>query len=182
VKTNLLFFTKGKPTEKIWYYDLSDVKVGKKTPLTLKHFEDFAAKLATREDSERSWILDLSARKAKAAADAQPFKDVARAKSQEAERLKDRLGELKKAKPRDETAIADAETRLTSLQKEAREATNKADDIEHAVYDLKAVNPHRKTEVDRRTPMELLDLIEAKGQEVAKAVAALRSMTKPIEL
>ena len=43
MKTNLLFFTKGKPTEKIWYYDLSDVKVGKKMPLTLKHFEDFAA-------------------------------------------------------------------------------------------------------------------------------------------
>lgn len=38
VKTNLLFFTKGKKTEKIWYYDLSHVKVGKKTPLTLAHF------------------------------------------------------------------------------------------------------------------------------------------------
>ncbi|MCM8622432.1 MAG: type I restriction-modification system subunit M [Candidatus Accumulibacter sp.] len=38
VKTNLLFFTKGKRTERIWYYDLSWVKVGKKTPLTLAHF------------------------------------------------------------------------------------------------------------------------------------------------
>ncbi len=38
VKTNLLFFTKGKKTKKIWYYDLSHVKVGKKTPLTLAHF------------------------------------------------------------------------------------------------------------------------------------------------
>ena len=38
VKTNLLFFTKGRKTEKIWYYDLSQVKVGKKTPLTLAHF------------------------------------------------------------------------------------------------------------------------------------------------
>ena len=38
VKTNLLFFTKGRGTEKIWYYDLSHVKVGKKTPLTLAHF------------------------------------------------------------------------------------------------------------------------------------------------
>jgi hypothetical protein len=36
-ETNLLFFTKGTPTERIWYYDLSDVKVGKKSPLTLKH-------------------------------------------------------------------------------------------------------------------------------------------------
>jgi len=38
VKTNLLFFTKGKKTEKIWYYDLAGVKVGKKTPLSLGHF------------------------------------------------------------------------------------------------------------------------------------------------
>ena len=38
VKTNLLFFTKGRPTQRIWYYDLSWVKVGKKTPLTLAHF------------------------------------------------------------------------------------------------------------------------------------------------
>jgi type I restriction enzyme M protein len=38
VKTNLVFFTKGRKAEKIWYYDLSNVKVGKKTPLTLAHF------------------------------------------------------------------------------------------------------------------------------------------------
>ena len=38
VKTNLLFFTKGKKTSKIWYYDLTYVKVGKKSPMTLAHF------------------------------------------------------------------------------------------------------------------------------------------------
>ena len=38
VKTNLLFFSKGKKTKRIWYYDLSNVKMGKKTPLTLAHF------------------------------------------------------------------------------------------------------------------------------------------------
>lgn len=38
VKTNLLFFSKGRVTKKIWYYDLSQVKVGKKSPLTLAHF------------------------------------------------------------------------------------------------------------------------------------------------
>jgi type I restriction enzyme M protein len=38
VKTNLLFFTKGRKTKRIWYYDLSWIKVGKKTPLTLAHF------------------------------------------------------------------------------------------------------------------------------------------------
>jgi type I restriction enzyme M protein len=57
VKTNLLFFTRGGPTEKIWYYDLSDVKVGKKTPLTLAHFEEFFRLLPDRADSPRSWTV-----------------------------------------------------------------------------------------------------------------------------
>jgi type I restriction enzyme M protein len=38
VKTNLLFFTKGKKTSKIWYYDLTHLKIGKKSPMTLSHF------------------------------------------------------------------------------------------------------------------------------------------------
>jgi type I restriction enzyme M protein len=57
VKTNLLFFTKGHPTEQTWYYDLSDIKVTKKKPLTLASFDDFFAKLPGREDSERSWTV-----------------------------------------------------------------------------------------------------------------------------
>jgi type I restriction enzyme M protein len=57
VKTNLLFFTKGGPTERIWYYDLSDIKVGKKTPFTLEKFEDFFRLLPSRADSERSWTV-----------------------------------------------------------------------------------------------------------------------------
>lgn len=76
VKTNLLFFTKGKPTEKIWYYDLSDRKVGKKTPLTLEDFKEFFELLATRGDSERSWTLDFTARRRKASDDARPFRQI----------------------------------------------------------------------------------------------------------
>jgi type I restriction enzyme M protein len=83
----------------------------------------------------------------------------------------------KRARPRDEATIAEAESRIAGLLKEAREATNKAENIENAVYDLKAVNPNRKVDVDRRTPAELLDLIDAKGREVAEAVALLRSFT-----
>jgi type I restriction enzyme M protein len=49
------------------------------------------------------------------------------------------------------------------------------DDIEDAVYDLKAVNPHRKPDVDARTPEQLMDIIEAKGREVVAALAVLRS-------
>jgi type I restriction enzyme M protein len=111
VKTNLLFFTRGRPTERIWYYDLSQTKVGKKTPLTLAHFEECLRLLPDRADSERSWTV-------------------------------------------------------------ARE------DIEAKNYDLKAVNPNARVQEDLRTPEELLDLIEAKGREVAEAVAALRALRR----
>jgi type I restriction enzyme M protein len=33
-----VFFTRGSRTERIWYYDLTQVKVGKKSPMTLAHF------------------------------------------------------------------------------------------------------------------------------------------------
>jgi len=36
------------------------------------------------------------------------------------------------------------------------------------------VNPHRKPEVDTRTPEELIQIIEAKGREVMEALAVLR--------
>ena len=89
--------------------------------------------------------------------------------------IKDRLNALKKIKPRDEATIAKAEAELSALIKASREAASKAESIENAVYDLKAVNPHRKAVVDTRTPAELLDLIEEKGREVAEALAVLRS-------
>lgn len=73
VKTNLLFFTKGEPTRKIWYYDLSDLKIRKKTPLPLKHFEDFLRLLPTRGDSDLSWTVDMDARKQTASEEARPF-------------------------------------------------------------------------------------------------------------
>lgn len=57
VKTSVIFFRKGTPTEKIWYYDLSDVRVGKKRPLTKKHFEQFYELLDSNGDSERSWTV-----------------------------------------------------------------------------------------------------------------------------
>ena len=50
----------------------------------------------------------------------------------------------------------------------------RAQAIEDALYDLKAVNPHTQPVEDTRTPEELIAIIEAKGREVAKALALLR--------
>ncbi len=181
VKTNLAFFVKGNPTSRIWYYDLSDVKVGKKTPLTLKHFEEFFRLLPSRGDSEKSWTVDMDGRKGIAAEEARPFKEKSTARSQEAARWSMRLAELKMARPRDEVAIEEAQVKVAQLTRESRELAGKAKEIEDAVYDLKAVNPNRKPDVDERTVAQLLDIIEAKGREVSEALAVLRSGTTVAE-
>jgi type I restriction enzyme M protein len=84
--------------------------MGKKSPLTLAHFEEFFRLLPTRGDSDHSWTVERK-------------------------------------------------------------------EIDARGYDLKAVNPNAKRDEDTRTPEELLDIIEAKGREVADALAALRAMT-----
>jgi type I restriction enzyme M protein len=179
VKTNLLFFTKGKQTEKIWYYDLSDIKVGKKTPFTLDKFADFFRLLPDRADSERSWTVDVTARRQEAKRQADPLREKAKPLTAEAVELRAEIKELKKQNTPDTVAkISELSSRASKLDAEARELTNKAQAIEDAVYDLKAVNPNAKSVEDTRTPEELLDFIELKGREVAEALKALRTANK----
>jgi type I restriction enzyme M protein len=109
VKTDLLFFTRGERTESVWYYDLSDVKVGKKSPLTLDRFQNFLELLPARADSDRSWTVTRAA-------------------------------------------------------------------IEAKNYDLKAVNPHRKIEIDTRSPAEIMTAIEQRQAEVSDALKRLREL------
>ncbi|MFH1910926.1 MAG: hypothetical protein ABIK91_02695 [Pseudomonadota bacterium] len=77
-------------------------------------------------------------------------------------------------RPRDDQAIEDAEAKVKELTHESKDLAGKAKEIEDAVYDLKAVNPNKKPNVDTRTPEELMDIIEAKGREVAATLATLR--------
>ena len=60
VKTVVLFFEKGKPTEKIWYYQLNlDRNLGKTNPLSEADLADFVALQKTKSDSANSWSLDV---------------------------------------------------------------------------------------------------------------------------
>ena len=58
----------------------------------------------------------------------------------------------------------------------ARSWTVTRAEIEARGYDLKAVNPTAKVAGDTRTPIELLDEIEARGREVDGAVTRLRTL------
>ncbi len=66
VKTVVLFFTKGEPTKKVWFYQLNlDRNLGKTNPLNERDLEDFvtlqkAVTLSEAEgESENSWSINL---------------------------------------------------------------------------------------------------------------------------
>jgi type I restriction enzyme M protein len=60
VKTVVLFFDKGKPTENIWYYQLNlDRNLGKTNPLNENDLADFVELQKTFAESQNSWIVDV---------------------------------------------------------------------------------------------------------------------------
>ncbi len=173
VKTNLLFFTKGKATERIWYFDLSDVKVGKKTPFTRDRLKDFFALLPTRGDSDRSWTIDFAARRKKAKADADAIRAQTAPPRAALATLKEQESALTKAKA-EKAEIEAIRARMKDREREIRALETKAQQIEDAAFDLKAVNPTAKAAGDLRTPTEMLDFIDEKGREIADALKRLR--------
>lgn len=210
VKTNLLFFTKGKKTTKIWCYDLTHVKVGKKSPMTLAHFgfgkhgevlddadlpalltepwmEDenstgefpsYARLLPARgtpaAESRYSWTVDFAARRKQAREDMKPHTEEAARLKAEVVSLKEKLKALKAADPKDKR-IEDLELNIGAQEKSVREEQSKADAIDAAVFDLKAVNPNAVTKIDTRPPDEVIRSIEEQGRIVSEALASLRA-------
>lgn len=181
VKANVLFFTKGQRTQAIWYYDLSDLKVGKKNPFTRQRMREFFTLLQTRGDSAYSWTVDFEARKQRARRDAAPYQ----AQEHEASAAADALFQAADALKRQATALRSAEQHaaieeklaaVKAKQREAREAAAKAQNILDAICDLKAVNPNAPDTTDYRTPEELLTLIDEQGRAFEEAIGPLRKL------
>lgn len=121
-KTDLLFFTKGQSTERVWYYDMTLTddfrprRVNKGNPLTFADFGDFFQRLALDPGdpgriSERSWYV--------------PIEEIRRKK-----------------------------------------------------YDLKATNENAPDTSDKRTPEELMDVIEQAQREIAEGLRGLRASNR----
>jgi type I restriction enzyme M protein len=60
VRTVVLFFEKGSPTKKIWYYQLNlDRNLGKGNPLNENDLADFLKLQKSKEGSENSWNIKI---------------------------------------------------------------------------------------------------------------------------
>ncbi|WP_417326983.1 N-6 DNA methylase [Halarcobacter sp.] len=61
VKTVVLFFTKGEPTKKTWYYQLNPGRnMGKTNPLNDKDMSEFIELQKEFKDSDNSWSLNIA--------------------------------------------------------------------------------------------------------------------------
>lgn len=60
VKTVVLFFTKGEPTKRVWYYELDPGRsLGKTSPLNDSDLKEFLTLQKNFVESERSWIVSI---------------------------------------------------------------------------------------------------------------------------
>ena len=56
----VLFFEKGKPTKKLWYYQLNlERNLGKTNSLNDNDLKDFVKLVKTKDNSKNSWCIDI---------------------------------------------------------------------------------------------------------------------------
>jgi type I restriction enzyme M protein len=61
VKTVVLFFEKGAPTRKVWFYQLDPGRnLGKTNPLNDADLAEFIELQKTKADSPKSWSVDVA--------------------------------------------------------------------------------------------------------------------------
>lgn len=61
VKTVVLFFEKGRPTDKVWYYQLNVGRnMGKTNPLNERDLAEFVEMSKSQELSDNSWLVDVA--------------------------------------------------------------------------------------------------------------------------
>ncbi|MBS0260969.1 MAG: N-6 DNA methylase [Planctomycetes bacterium] len=191
IKTNLLFFTKGKPTETIWFYEHrypEGVKSYSKTkPLRLEELgpiTDWWGKesdgFACRVETEQAWKIDFKSLKAEAEAKAKPHWDRAEALHNEAARLNDELKEMRvaaKSESKSETKrsledqVTELEQELESVRQQAKDAEATGDRHYWPIYNLDIKNPHAILE-ESHDPDKLLK----KYHELQKEIEATETL------
>lgn len=162
IKTNLLFFTKGKPTETIWFYEhpypAGYKSYSKTKPIDYREFkaeQDWWGKeengFAERVESEFAWKIDFKTKKLEAEAAAKPHWDKAEQLNNQAAALDNQSKDLKSSL----TGVTDAVQRkqvdeqilvlreqADTLRLAARDAQTAGDRLYWPIYNLDIKNPN----------------------------------------
>lgn len=195
IKTNLLFFTKGKPTETIWYYEHpypeGQKNYSKTRPMRVEEFAPEQAwwgsetdGFASRVENEQAWKVDFKAIKAAAEQRCQPHWDNEARYKQQANVLEITVRQLKE----DLKTVKDAAIRATlneqisqqgneagALKAKADAEKKAADAIYWPIFNLDIKNPH-VGEQESHDPKVLL----AHYQQQQESMADTRRKIKAI--
>lgn len=176
IKTNLLFFTKGKPTETIWFYE-HPYPEGRKSysktrPILVKEFEaekawwgDEASDFADRKESELAWKVDFRRIKEIALERAQPYWEEAQNLNEQSVKIENQLRELRASlvgvNEREQRKAADDQieelrNRAERFHSEARDAQATGDRLYWPIYNIDIKNPNLPEE-EIHDPDELLE-------------------------
>lgn len=174
IKTNLLFFSKGKPTETIWFYEHpypDGVKSYNKTkPMRFAEFQaeiewwgNEADGFSARVENQSAWKLDFAALKADAERRAQPHRQQSEMLKKLASGIGGKIKDLPANIPANE--IAQLKQQLDNLNQQAKEQQQAADAIYSAIFNLDCKNPHQVEEFSH-DPAVLLSQYAAQQQEI----------------
>jgi type I restriction enzyme M protein len=162
IKTNLLFFTKGKSTETIWFYE-HPYPDGYKSYSKTKpiRFDEFKAEqdwwsteandFADRIESELTWKIDFKTKKEEAEVAAKPYWNKAEELNNAASRLENQMKELKasivgvadaKKRKQTENEMANLREQAEQLRLQARDAQSAGDRLYWPIYNLDIKNPN----------------------------------------
>ena len=175
VATNLLFFTKGEPTGKIWYWEHKlpeGYKAYSKTkPIQSAEFDQLKKWWDKREESEQAWVVDIEEKIKQAKKAASPYWEKANTEKTNLHNLKALLKDKIKAQKTDKTIKGKKELqrKIANSEKLIREHQQSGDNIYFPAFNLDIKNPHQPEEEKQHSSAELLDMLHqsfAKGDQL----------------
>ncbi|MFI0397531.1 MAG: N-6 DNA methylase [Thiolinea sp.] len=192
IKSNLLFFTKGQPTETLWYYEhpypAGYKSYSKTKPIRLEEFAaetawwgNEATGFAERVENEYAWKVDFKAKKADALSRAQPLWQQAEHCGNQASALESQIKNLRDAlktvEPAERAALEQEldtlRTQAEQLRLQERDEKAAADRIYYAIFNLDLKNPNA-AEAESHDPEVLLE----KYQQLLRDIEGLQRQLK----
>ena len=193
IKTNLLFFTRGKPTETIWFYEHpyppGYKSYSKTKPLRLEEFDaektwwgKESNNFADRVETEQAWKIDFKAIKQEAEAKAQPHWDKAESLKNEASSLGTQIKDLRESikgekqatvREKVEANIGELNGQIEQLNQQAKDEQAAGDRHYWPIYNLDIKNPNAPEE-ESHDPDKLLEQYEELLAEIEETQNQLK--------
>ena len=184
IKTNLLFFTKGRPTKTIWFYEHPYPEgyknYSKTKPMRFAEFQtemdwwgDESEGFSSRVENEQAWKIDFLGLKTEAETKAKSHWKKADKLKQQASGLNAQIKVLKKAvdslskeqKATNKTKAGEFKLEADAVTVQSREQQQAGDNLYYAVFNLDCKNPHQ-AELLNHDPKELLSEYAKQQQDI----------------